>query len=75
MDQFNCLFQNSTDNTTCQLHSEMSRLVRLCASNLLKLEVIIAAHGNLAFLKFANDQQLLDENLGVGTDTWAHISQ
>ena len=75
MDQFNHLIQNSTENTTCQLHSEMSRLVCLYASNLLKHEVIIAASNNLAFLNFANNQQLADENLGLGTDTWAHISQ
>ena len=65
--------QYSTENT-CPLHSEMSRLVRLYVSNLLKPEVIIAARGKLTFLEFANDQQLVDENMGVGTDTWAHIS-
>ncbi len=33
MGKFNCLFQKSTQNTTCQLYTEMSRLVRLYASN------------------------------------------
>ena len=35
MDNFNKVFQKSTENTTCQLYSEMSRLVRVYASNLL----------------------------------------
>ena len=34
MDKFNRLFQKSTENTTCQLYSEMCRLVRLYASNI-----------------------------------------
>ena len=38
MDKFNSLFQKSTQNTTCQLYTEMSRLVRLYASNPLKPE-------------------------------------
>ena len=42
MDKFNRLFQKSTQNTTCQLYTEMSRLVRLYASNVLKLESITA---------------------------------
>ena len=40
MDKFNRLFQKSPQNTTCQLYTEMSRLVRLYASNLLKRECI-----------------------------------
>ena len=47
MDRFNRLFQKSTENTTCQLYSEMSRLARLYASNLLKTETIIAAGDDL----------------------------
>ena len=43
MDRFNCLFQKSTQNTTCQLYTEMYRLVRLHASNLLKAEAVTAA--------------------------------
>ena len=74
MDRFNRLFQKSTENTTCQLYSEMSRLVRLYASNLLKTEIIIAAGDDLTKLSFANSGQLADENLGLGNDTWLHLS-
>ena len=38
----------------------------LKSSNFLKPDVIIAACGNITFIKLANDQQLVDENWGVG---------
>ena len=50
MDKFNRLFQKSTQNTTCQLYTEMSRLVQLYASNLLKLECIVAVGDDLSQL-------------------------
>ena len=74
MDRFNRLFQKSTENTTCQLYTEMSRLVRLYASNLLKPEAIVAAGDNLSSLSLASTDQLSNENLGLGDDTWAYIS-
>ena len=74
MDKFNRLFQKSTQNTTCQLYTEMNRLVRLYASNLLKPATILAVGDNLSILSFARTGQLLDENLGLGDNTWLHIS-
>ena len=74
MYRFNRLFQKSTENTTCQLYTEMSRLVRLYASNLLKPEAIVAAGDNLSSLSLASTDQLSNENLGLGDDTWAYIS-
>ena len=74
MDRFNRLFQKSTKNTTCQLYSEISRLVRLYASSLLKTETIVAAGNDLTKLSFANVGQLEDGNLGLGNDTWAYLS-
>ncbi len=47
MDKFNRLFQKSTQNTTCHLYMEMSRLVRLYASNVLKPESITAVGEDL----------------------------
>ena len=61
-------------NTTRQVDSEMSRLVRLFASNLLKPEAIVAAGENLSILSMATTDQLPNENLGLGDDTWAFIS-
>ena len=43
MDHFNRLFQKSTENTTCELYSEMNRLVRMYAANLLTNETILEA--------------------------------
>ena len=71
MDRFNHWFQKSNENTSCQLYSEMSRLVRLYASNLLKGEAITTVGDNLTLLSFARNKQLEDENLGIGSATWA----
>ena len=74
IDRFNHLFQKSTENTTCQLYSEMNRLVRLYASNLLKPGTVVAVGDNLNHLSFANTDQLEDESLGLGNDTWVYLS-
>ena len=74
MNKFNRLFQKSTQNTTCQLYTEMSRLVRLYASNLLKPECIVAVGDDLSQLNLATQNQLADENLGLGDATWTYIS-
>ena len=75
MDCFNRLFQKSTENTTCKLYAEMSRLVRLYASNVLNPEAIVAAGDNLSLvLSLASADQLPNENLGLGDDTLAFIA-
>ena len=70
IDQFNRVFQKSTENTTCQLYDEMSRLVQLYASNVLSKDSIVAVGDNLQRLNFESINQLPDENLGVGESTW-----
>lgn len=75
MDRFNRLFQKSTENTTCELYDEMNRLVRLYAANLLKRDAILAASDNLSVLSLEAENQLLDEDLGIGTNTWTHIAE
>ena len=74
MDQFNCLFQKSTENTTSQLYDEMNRLVRLYASNFLSEDSILAGSDNLKNLDFDEANQVSNENLGIGDDTWASVS-
>ncbi len=74
MNRFNILFQKSSENTACLLYSEMTRLVRLYASLLLKTGTITAAEDDLTSLNFTRDKQLDDEDLGIGNDTWACIS-
>ena len=75
MDRFNRLFQKSTENTTCVLYNEMSRLVRLYAGNFLKRELILAAGDNLSLLSLERDNQLHDEDLAIGTNTWTTIAE
>ena len=52
----------------------MSRLVTLYASNLLNMDAITAAGSNLDCLDLQDDCQLSDENLGVGSKTWALLA-
>ena len=75
MDRFNKVFQKFTENTTCQLYTEMRRLVRLYASNLLSKEAIVAAGDDLHQLNLDSDNQLPDENLGIGSSTWSCLHQ
>ncbi len=75
MDRFNRLFQKSTQNTTSQLYSEMNRLVRLYASNLLKPEAITTVESDLSKLSFTTDNQLADDELGLGNDTWGYLAE
>ena len=41
MDRFNRTFQKSTENTTCELYTEMTRLVRIYAANVLTQEAVL----------------------------------
>ena len=53
----------------------MSQLVRLYAGNFLKREVILAAGDNLSLLSLERDNQLHDEDLAIGTNTWTTIAE
>ena len=75
MDKFNCLFQKSTQNTTCQLYNELSRLVRLYASKLLKPECILAVGNDLSKLNLATCNQVADENFGLDNATWKYLAE
>ena len=75
MDQFNCLFQKSTENTTSQLCDAMNRLVRLYASKFLSDGTILAASDDLKNLDFHEANHVSNEHLGIGDDTWASVSQ
>jgi hypothetical protein len=70
VDRFNRLFQKSTENTTSQFYDEMNRLVRLYASNFLTSDTILAANDNLRLLNLSEENQLSNEDLGIGTETW-----
>ena len=55
----------------------MSRLVRLYAANFLENRAIFAAGDNLGNLNFDENNELSDENLGIGDDTksWASLAE
>ena len=74
VDRFNQVFRKSTENTTSQLY-EMNRLVRLYASNFLTSNTILAANDNLRHLEFAEENQVLNEDLGIGTETWVSVAE
>ena len=75
MDKFNRVFQKSTENTTCELYTEMCRLTRLYAANVLKTDSITSVGSNLSLLSLERENQLDDENLGVGSDTWVSLAE
>ena len=75
MSKFNVVFQKSSENTTCMLHTATSLVLRLYASNLLKGYVILAVGDNLKSLNLSQTGYLTDENLGIGTATWACLSE
>ena len=67
------MFQKSTENTTCELYDEVCRLTKFYCKNRLTTEAIMAGDDNLTLLNF-RDSQVSDENLGIGTDTWACLA-
>ena len=76
MDNFNKVFQKSTENTTCQLYSEKSRLVRLYASNLLTREAILSVGEDIQNLDLEDRYgQVQDENLGIGSAAWTCLHE
>jgi hypothetical protein len=75
MDCFSKIFQKSSENTTCEVYDEMSRLVRLYASNFLKREVILAAGDKLGELKLDLHNQVTNEHLAIGNDTWVSVAE
>ena len=75
MDKFNRVFQKSTENTTCELYTEMCRLTSLYAANLLKTDAITSVGSNIHQISVECGSQLDDENLGVGSDTWKCITE
>lgn len=50
IDQFDWLFQKSTQNTTPQLYDEMNQLVRVYASNFLTADTILKAGAYLKLM-------------------------
>ena len=53
----------------------MCRLTRLYAANVLKTDSITSVGSNLSLLRLERQNQLDDENLGVGSDTWVSLAE
>ncbi len=73
MDRFNRVFKVN-ENTICLLYSDMTRLVKLYAANLLNTDTIKKVEEDLKKLCFEEGDQLDKENLGIGTSTWTSVS-
>ena len=74
MNRFNRFSQKTTENTTAELYIEISRRTRLYISNFVKLEIIQDAADNLTILSLTDENLLDNEELGIGTDTWATLT-
>lgn len=76
MDRFNRTFQKSNENTTCELYTDIIRLVRLYANNVLTQHSVLQAGDELHKIDLKDSNNLKpDESLGIGDDTWVCISQ
>ena len=53
----------------------MSRLVKLYAANFLTTEAVLAANDNLRTLVLSEENQVADEDLGIGNDTWVSLAE
>ncbi len=47
MDRFNRTFQKLNENTTCELYTDISRLVRIYAMNILTQQSVLQVGDNL----------------------------
>ena len=65
--------ETCNENTTCELCTKMNRLLKVYAANILKRDVITAAGDNLSLLNLSEENQLSNENLGIGTRTWTDL--
>ena len=53
----------------------MNRLVRLYASNFLSTEAVLEASDNLRSLVLSEENQVANEELGIGSDTWVSVTE
>ncbi len=76
MNRFNKTFQKSNENTTCELYTDISRLVRIYAVNILTQQSVLQAGDNLHTIGL-NDRTNLKpyESEGIGDNSWASVSE
>ena len=76
MDKFNRSFQKSNENTTCELFSEINRLVRLYAVNVLTENSVREVGDKIHTIDLEKSENYKpDENMSLGTDTWACVAE
>ncbi len=63
VDRFNRLFRKSTENTTSQQ----------IGSNFLTTDQILEANENLRLFDFVQENQVSNEELGIGNETWISV--
>ena len=72
MDRFNRSFQNSNENTTCALYTDIVRLTKIYVVNFLTEEAVRKAGDKIHLVDM--DKVTLYENLSIGDETWLCIS-
>ena len=72
MDRFNKSFQNSNENTTCELYADIVRLTNIYVVNFLTEEAVRKAGDKIHLVDM--DKVTLYENLSIGDETWSCIS-
>ncbi len=53
----------------------MNRLVRLYASNFLTTDQILETNENLRLLDFVQENDVSNEELGIGNETWISVAE
>ena len=76
MDRFNRNFQKSSENNTCELLTEINRLVRIYAVNVLTQNSVLQVGNKIHTIDLDNStNHKPDENMSIGTDTWECVAE
>ncbi len=76
MDRFNRSFQKSNENNTCELFTEINRLVRIYAANLLTHNSIQQVGDKIHTVDLdKGENHKPDESLSIGIDTWVCVAE
>lgn len=76
MDRFNRSFQKSNENNTCELYTEINRLVRIYAVNVLTQNSVLQVGDKIHTVDLDNSENHKpDESISIGTDTWVCVSE
>ena len=76
MDRFNRSFQKSNENNTCELVTEINRLVRMYAVNVLTQNSVLQVGDKIHTIDLdKGENHKPDESMSIGTDTWVCVAE